>query len=62
MIMCSYLLIECLFSISVGTMLSFLSGFDETDAMLLEFTEDLDNPAGGSSSVDDNSGESISMF
>ncbi|KAA0034978.1 CACTA en-spm transposon protein [Cucumis melo var. makuwa] len=38
------------------TMSSFSSSFDKTDAMLLEFTEDLDNPAGGSSSVDDNSG------
>ena len=58
MIMCSYLLIECLFSISVGTMLSFLSGFDETDAMFLEFANNLNYPAEGSSSVDDHSSES----
>ena len=56
LVMCSYLLIECLFSISTGSMLSFLSGFDET--MFLEFAEELDNPAEGLSLVGDNSGES----
>ncbi|KAA0050525.1 CACTA en-spm transposon protein [Cucumis melo var. makuwa] len=37
-----------------GTMTSFSSGFEETDAMFLEFDEDL-NIAGGSSSLDNNS-------
>ncbi|KAA0037166.1 cytochrome P450 CYP82D47-like [Cucumis melo var. makuwa] len=37
------------------TMLSFLSGFDETDAMFLEFANNLNYPAEGSSSVDDHS-------
>ncbi|KAA0059785.1 gamma-aminobutyrate transaminase POP2 [Cucumis melo var. makuwa] len=32
--------------------------FLETDAMLLEFADDLDNLTGGSSSVGDNSGSS----
>ncbi|KAL4013441.1 hypothetical protein IC575_025611 [Cucumis melo] len=40
---------------STGTMSSFLSDFDETDAMFLEFTEDLNNPTGGSSLMGDNS-------
>ena len=39
-------------------MSSFSSGFDEMDTMFLEFTEDLDNPVGGPSSMGDNSGES----
>ncbi|KAA0067236.1 hypothetical protein E6C27_scaffold418G00480 [Cucumis melo var. makuwa] len=39
-------------------MSSFQSGFDEMDAMFLEFVEELDNPAEGSLSVGDNSGES----
>ncbi|KAA0035855.1 gamma-aminobutyrate transaminase POP2 [Cucumis melo var. makuwa] len=39
-------------------MLSFPSGFDETDAMFLQFVEDLDNLVGGSLSVGDNSGTS----
>ncbi|TYK19866.1 CACTA en-spm transposon protein [Cucumis melo var. makuwa] len=38
-----------------STMSSFSSGFDEIDAMFLEFTEELDNPIGGPSSVGDNS-------
>ncbi|KAA0046852.1 CACTA en-spm transposon protein [Cucumis melo var. makuwa] len=37
------------------TMSSFLSDFHETEAMFLEFAEELDNPARGSSLVDDNS-------
>ncbi|KAA0065420.1 gamma-aminobutyrate transaminase POP2 [Cucumis melo var. makuwa] len=37
------------------TMSSFLNGFDKTDAMFLKFTEDLNNPMEGSSSVGDNS-------
>ncbi|KAA0038886.1 gamma-aminobutyrate transaminase POP2 [Cucumis melo var. makuwa] len=37
------------------TMLSFPSGFNETDVMSLKFTEDLDNPMGGSLSVNDDS-------
>ncbi|TYK03072.1 gamma-aminobutyrate transaminase POP2 [Cucumis melo var. makuwa] len=40
------------------TMSSFSCSFDETDAMLLEFVDDLDNFAGGSSSVRDNSSTS----
>ena len=52
------MLIKCLFSMSTGTMSSFLNGFDKTDAMFLKFTEDLNNPMEGSSSVGDNSGES----
>ena len=44
------------------TMSSFPSGFNETDVMFLEFFEDLDNLAGGSSSVDDNSSESNGTF
>ncbi|TYJ96926.1 CACTA en-spm transposon protein [Cucumis melo var. makuwa] len=38
-----------------NTMSSFLSGFDKTDVMVLNFTEDLDNLTGGSSLVGDNS-------
>ncbi|KAA0064029.1 gamma-aminobutyrate transaminase POP2 [Cucumis melo var. makuwa] len=38
-----------------GTMSSFSRGFDETDAMFLEFAEDLDNLARGLSLVGDNS-------
>ena len=57
--MCSYLLIECLFSMSTGTMSSFpRTNFLKTDAMFLEFTDDLDNLVGGSSLMGDNSGES----
>ncbi|KAA0036188.1 NBS-LRR type resistance protein [Cucumis melo var. makuwa] len=37
-------------------MSSFSSGFNEMDAMFLEFVEELDNPTEGSSSVSDNSG------
>ena len=56
---CLYLLIECLFSISTGTMLSFSrTNFLETSAMFLEFAKDLDNLVGGSLSMGDNSGES----
>ena len=58
MIICSYLLNECLFSMSTGTMSSFSSNFNETDVMFHEFVEDLNNPTGGSPLVDDNSGES----
>ncbi|KAA0063007.1 CACTA en-spm transposon protein [Cucumis melo var. makuwa] len=43
---------------AISTMSSFSRGFHETDAIFLEFAEDLDNLAGGSSSVDDNSGTS----
>ena len=46
------------FCMRTGLISSFLSGFDEIDAMFLEFTEVLDNPVGGSSSVGDNLGES----
>ena len=56
--LCLYLLIECLFSMSTGTMSSFPSGFNETNVMFLEFVKDLDNHVGGSSSVGDDSGES----
>ena len=53
------MLIECLFSMSTGTMSSFpRTNFLETDAMFLEFEDNLDNLAGGSSSVDDNASES----
>ncbi|KAA0048547.1 CACTA en-spm transposon protein [Cucumis melo var. makuwa] len=38
------------------TMSSFSSNFDEIDAIFLEFTEDLNNLAGGSSSMDNNLG------
>ncbi|KAA0043377.1 cytochrome P450 CYP82D47-like [Cucumis melo var. makuwa] len=38
------------------TMSSFSSGFGKIDVMFLEFVEDLNNLAGGSSSVGDNSG------
>ncbi|KAA0056519.1 hypothetical protein E6C27_scaffold288G00160 [Cucumis melo var. makuwa] len=41
-----------------NTMSSFLSDFDETDVMLLKFSDDLDNPAKGSPSVSDSSDES----
>ncbi|KAA0046924.1 CACTA en-spm transposon protein [Cucumis melo var. makuwa] len=37
------------------TMSSFSSGFNETDAMFLEFVEDLNNYSGGLSSMGDNS-------
>ncbi|KAA0054483.1 CACTA en-spm transposon protein [Cucumis melo var. makuwa] len=43
---------------SISTMSSFPSCFDETDAMFFEYTEDLDNSAEGSSSVGDDSDES----
>ncbi|TYJ97764.1 gamma-aminobutyrate transaminase POP2 [Cucumis melo var. makuwa] len=39
-----------------GTMSSFPSSFNKMDVMFLKFVDDLDNPMGGSSSVDDNSG------
>ena len=39
---------------STGTMSSFPSGFDEIDAMFLEFAKDLNNSTRGSSSVGDN--------
>ncbi|KAA0058217.1 CACTA en-spm transposon protein [Cucumis melo var. makuwa] len=54
--MCSYLLIECLFSMSTTIMSSSYprNNFIETDAMFLEFEDDLDNIAGGSSFVGDN--------
>uniref|UniRef100_A0A9I9EBJ5 CACTA en-spm transposon protein n=1 Tax=Cucumis melo TaxID=3656 RepID=A0A9I9EBJ5_CUCME len=54
--MCSYLLIECLFSMSTAIMSSSYprNNFMETDAIFLEFEDDLYNIAGGSSSVDDN--------
>uniref|UniRef100_A0A9I9EA59 CACTA en-spm transposon protein n=1 Tax=Cucumis melo TaxID=3656 RepID=A0A9I9EA59_CUCME len=52
--MCSYLLIECLFSMSRDIMSYTRNNFLETDAMFLEFEDNLDNLAGGSSSVDDN--------
>ena len=42
-----------------GTMASFPSDFDKTDAMFLEFGKDLNNTAGGSSLVGDNLGESF---
>ena len=58
LVMCSYLLVECLFSMSTGTMSLFPCGFYEMDAIVLEFAEDLDNLAGGSSSTGNNSGES----
>uniref|UniRef100_A0A9I9EGQ3 Cytochrome P450 CYP82D47-like n=1 Tax=Cucumis melo TaxID=3656 RepID=A0A9I9EGQ3_CUCME len=56
--MCSYLLIECLFSMSTTIMSSSYprNNFIETDAMFLEFEDDLDNIAGGSSFVGDNTG------
>ncbi|KAA0060628.1 CACTA en-spm transposon protein [Cucumis melo var. makuwa] len=38
-----------------GTMSSFLSNFDEIDVMFIEFSKELDNPAGGSSSMGNNS-------
>ncbi|TYK06182.1 hypothetical protein E5676_scaffold287G00360 [Cucumis melo var. makuwa] len=44
--------------LSTGTIFSFPSGFDETDKVFLEFTEDQDNIVRGSSSVGDNSGTS----
>uniref|UniRef100_A0A9I9E8E2 CACTA en-spm transposon protein n=1 Tax=Cucumis melo TaxID=3656 RepID=A0A9I9E8E2_CUCME len=52
----SYLLIECLFSMSTTIMSSLYPGnnFMETDAMFLEFEDDLDNIAEGSSSVGNN--------
>ncbi|KAA0026099.1 CACTA en-spm transposon protein [Cucumis melo var. makuwa] len=42
-----------------GTMMSFSSGFDETYAMFLELGKDLNNNVGGSSSMGDNSDESL---
>ncbi|KAL0559072.1 hypothetical protein IC582_003661 [Cucumis melo] len=54
--MCSYLLIECLFSMSIVIMSYRRSNFMETDDMFLQFEDDLDNIAGGSSSVGDNTG------
>ncbi|KAL4016961.1 hypothetical protein IC575_024632 [Cucumis melo] len=54
--MCSYLLIECLFSMSTAIMSSSFrrNNFMETDAMFLEFEDDLDNIAGWSSSMGEN--------
>ncbi|KAA0042021.1 NBS-LRR type resistance protein [Cucumis melo var. makuwa] len=40
------------------TMMSFLSGFDETNAMFLDFGEDINNLTRGSSSMGNNLGES----
>ena len=50
---CSYLFIQCLFSMSTGIMLSSYPrhNFLETDAMFLEFEDELDNFAGGLSST-----------
>uniref|UniRef100_A0A9I9EG71 CACTA en-spm transposon protein n=1 Tax=Cucumis melo TaxID=3656 RepID=A0A9I9EG71_CUCME len=56
--MCSYLLIECLFFMSTGIMSYTRNNFLKTDTMFLEFKDDLDNLAGGSSSVGDNAGSS----
>ncbi|KAL0544198.1 hypothetical protein IC582_019311 [Cucumis melo] len=56
--MCSYLVIECLFSMSIAIMSYRRSNFMETDDMFLQFEDNLDNIAGGSSSVGDNTGES----
>ena len=39
-------------------MLSFPSDFYKIDAIFLKFIKDLNNPAGGSSSVSENSGKS----
>ncbi|KAL0540108.1 hypothetical protein IC582_024337 [Cucumis melo] len=54
--MCSYLLIECLFSMSTAIMSSSYrrNNVMETDAMFLEFEDDLDNIAGRSSSMGKN--------
>uniref|UniRef100_A0A9I9EH11 CACTA en-spm transposon protein n=1 Tax=Cucumis melo TaxID=3656 RepID=A0A9I9EH11_CUCME len=54
--MCLYLLIECLFYMSTTIMSSSYpcNNFMETDAMFLEFEDDLDNDEGGSSSVGSN--------
>ncbi|TYK18646.1 cytochrome P450 CYP82D47-like [Cucumis melo var. makuwa] len=41
------------------TTLSFSNGFEATNAMFLEFDEDINNTARGSSSVGDNSNESL---
>ncbi|TYK23260.1 NBS-LRR type resistance protein [Cucumis melo var. makuwa] len=46
---------------STCTMSSLPSSFNETDAMFLEFIEDLNNPDGGSSSVGDNLGVSNAL-
>ena len=58
----SYFLDECLFSMSKGTISSFLSSFKEIDAMFLKFDEDLNNTVDDSSSMGDNSGESLGML
>ncbi|KAA0042998.1 CACTA en-spm transposon protein [Cucumis melo var. makuwa] len=42
-----------------GTMSPFSSDFIETDAMFLEFANDLDNPVGGSSLVSNNYGRRV---
>uniref|UniRef100_A0A9I9EIB8 Uncharacterized protein n=1 Tax=Cucumis melo TaxID=3656 RepID=A0A9I9EIB8_CUCME len=57
---CSYLLIECLFSMSTAIMSSSYprNNFMETDAKFLEFENDLDNIVGGSLSMGDNTGSS----
>ncbi|KAA0026269.1 CACTA en-spm transposon protein [Cucumis melo var. makuwa] len=46
--------IHCYNGCIMGTMSSFSGHFDETDAMFLEFAEDLDNLTEGSLSVDNN--------
>uniref|UniRef100_A0A9I9EJM2 CACTA en-spm transposon protein n=1 Tax=Cucumis melo TaxID=3656 RepID=A0A9I9EJM2_CUCME len=53
-VMCSYLLIECLFSMFTDIISYGRNNFLETDAMFLEFEDDLHNLAEGSSSVGDN--------
>ncbi|KAA0033533.1 CACTA en-spm transposon protein [Cucumis melo var. makuwa] len=60
--MCSYLLIECLFSMSTAIMSSsYPRNFMKTDAMFLEFEDDLDNITGGLSSVGDDTAGSSSQ-
>ncbi|KAL0546726.1 hypothetical protein IC582_016638 [Cucumis melo] len=52
--MCLYLFIECLFYMSTSIMSYQRNNLLETDAIFLEFEDDLDNLARGSSSVGDN--------
>ena len=47
---------------STGIMSYTHNNFLKTDATFLEFEDDLDNLAGGSSSVGDNAGESKKFF
>ena len=47
---------------SKGTISSFSRNFNKIDVMFLKFAKDLDNPAGGSSLVNENSGESNDTF